>query len=291
MLVDNSSNAVVWQWESTAFGGGKPTGSVTFNLRFPGQYYDEFTGLHYNLHRYYNPELGRYMEPDPIGLEGGLNPYAYAYNNPITYVDLTGEHPVIIAMGVGAGMSSAFYVGKVGINAFIEAKKNNQDLVGGTWDNLRNSFSWTEMGQQAALGAAFGGIGKAAFLAADVHVAKTALSENATLMQKAANWGGNLATNKTREFTTNAGFVITSNLLVSKTSANLAISSYNEQRAIARMNQQLAYQEFYRKFYQQYNNQVPIIDLGTLPVIRIQANGTEAQARQQIQIGINQYFH
>lgn len=90
MLIDNSNNAVVWQWQSTAFGVGKPTGSVKFNLRFPGQYYDEFTGLHYNLNRYYNPEIGRYMEPDPIGLEGGLNPYAYAGSNPISNVDPSG---------------------------------------------------------------------------------------------------------------------------------------------------------------------------------------------------------
>lgn len=90
MLVDNSTNSAVWQWESTAFGVGQPTGSVKFNLRFPGQYYDEFTGLHYNLNRYYNPELGRYMEPDPIGLEGGSNPYAYADSNPISNVDPSG---------------------------------------------------------------------------------------------------------------------------------------------------------------------------------------------------------
>ncbi|MEX3013603.1 RHS repeat-associated core domain-containing protein [Acinetobacter baumannii] len=37
-------------------------------------YYDKQTGLYYNHHRYYNPKWGRYMEPDPIGLEGGLNP-------------------------------------------------------------------------------------------------------------------------------------------------------------------------------------------------------------------------
>ncbi|WP_151763982.1 RHS repeat domain-containing protein [Acinetobacter soli] len=94
MLVDNDSGNAVWQWESTAFGVGKATGSVTFNLRFPGQYYDEFTGLHYNLNRYYNPELGRYMEPDPIGLEGGLNPYVYADNNPLSNVDPSGLQSV-----------------------------------------------------------------------------------------------------------------------------------------------------------------------------------------------------
>jgi RHS repeat-associated protein len=64
--------------------------TVKFNLRFPGQYYDEITKQHYNLNRYYNPEIGRYMEADPIGLEGGLNPYAYAGSNPVMNSDPTG---------------------------------------------------------------------------------------------------------------------------------------------------------------------------------------------------------
>lgn len=63
----------VWAWDSTAFGVGVPSvQTVKFNLRFPGQYYDELTKQHYNHNRFYNPTLGRYMEPDRIGLEGGL---------------------------------------------------------------------------------------------------------------------------------------------------------------------------------------------------------------------------
>ncbi|MCG8292167.1 RHS repeat-associated core domain-containing protein [Pseudomonas entomophila] len=46
-------------------------------LRFQGQYYDEETGLHYNRRRYYNPQTGRYLTPDPIGLAGGVNGYLY----------------------------------------------------------------------------------------------------------------------------------------------------------------------------------------------------------------------
>ncbi|RTZ95478.1 MAG: hypothetical protein DSY90_13590, partial [Deltaproteobacteria bacterium] len=57
------------------------------NFRFPGQYYDSETGLHYNWHRYYDPKTGRYLTPDPIGLDGGINLFVYALNNPVNFVD------------------------------------------------------------------------------------------------------------------------------------------------------------------------------------------------------------
>ncbi len=56
--------------------------------RFPGQYYDNETGLHYNWHRYYDPETGRYITADPIGLDGGdINLYIYVWNNPTNWID------------------------------------------------------------------------------------------------------------------------------------------------------------------------------------------------------------
>jgi len=56
------------------------------NLRFQGQYLDRETGLHYNTFRYYDPDVGRFTTPDPIGLAGGLNLYQYA-PNPVGWVD------------------------------------------------------------------------------------------------------------------------------------------------------------------------------------------------------------
>ena len=57
---------------------------------YPGQYYDEETGLHYNYFRYYDPGVGRYLRPDPIGLSDGTNLFAYVLNNPTSYFDSYG---------------------------------------------------------------------------------------------------------------------------------------------------------------------------------------------------------
>jgi RHS repeat-associated protein len=59
-------------------------------FRFPGQYYDKETGLHYNYFRDYHPGLGRYIQPDPIGLLGGINLFTYVRNDPVNGVDPTG---------------------------------------------------------------------------------------------------------------------------------------------------------------------------------------------------------
>lgn len=86
----NTSGTQIWAWDSDAFGNGSPTGTATVNLRFPGQYFDTESDLHYNWNRYYNPETGRYIASDPIGLDGGLNTYLYASLNSIRFVDPEG---------------------------------------------------------------------------------------------------------------------------------------------------------------------------------------------------------
>jgi RHS repeat-associated protein len=60
---------------------------LIYNLRFPGQYYDQETGLNYNMARDFDPTVGRYVESDPFGLRGGINTYAYVASRPTMATD------------------------------------------------------------------------------------------------------------------------------------------------------------------------------------------------------------
>jgi RHS repeat-associated protein len=89
------------------------------NLRFPGQYYDEETGLHYNYFRTYDSSTGRYLESDPIGLWGGLNSYGYVGSNPLSAIDPLGLvewNGYIVNEGIGAGITTNFF------NWYLESK-------------------------------------------------------------------------------------------------------------------------------------------------------------------------
>ncbi|HNB43465.1 MAG TPA: RHS repeat-associated core domain-containing protein [Burkholderiaceae bacterium] len=85
-----------WAWDADGFGQLPPNenpaglGTLSFNLRMPGQYYDAESGLFYNHFRDYDPGTGRYVESDPIGLAGGVNTYTYVGGNPVSYVDPNG---------------------------------------------------------------------------------------------------------------------------------------------------------------------------------------------------------
>jgi RHS repeat-associated protein len=105
-----SDKRVAWQWAFSAFGDEQPTtgakryvdpattpnagsttiADVTFNLRYPGQYFDKESGLSYNYFRSYDAKTGRYSQSDPIDLAGGWNRYGYAEANALSNIDPTG---------------------------------------------------------------------------------------------------------------------------------------------------------------------------------------------------------
>ncbi|MBX3715705.1 MAG: RHS repeat-associated core domain-containing protein [Burkholderiales bacterium] len=96
-VVSDAANVVRWEWaNANPFGAHAPddnpsgAGAFAFNLRFPGQYFDQETGLHYNYFRDYDPGIGRYVQSDPIGLVGGVNTYGYVSAQPLRFGDRRG---------------------------------------------------------------------------------------------------------------------------------------------------------------------------------------------------------
>jgi RHS repeat-associated protein len=148
-----SDNAQLWTWFSDPFGtdaaNSNPAsvGAFPDNLRFPGQVFDGQAGLHANGYRdCYDPAIGRYCEPDPIGLMGGsYSTYAYVNGNPISYIDPFG------LWGFG-GIGSAS--GEVGLSWFGAGA--NASAGGGLfWGGAQGA----NLGGFASAGGFFGGPG------------------------------------------------------------------------------------------------------------------------------------
>ena len=93
----DSAQALVWDAERKPFGERSvTTAQIEMPLGFPGQYFDEESGNYYNYFRDYDPSTGRYLQSDPIGLDGGLNTYAYVNGNPLSLVDYYGLEGVYV---------------------------------------------------------------------------------------------------------------------------------------------------------------------------------------------------
>lgn len=91
-MMTDASKAVVWRATYLPF--GEPytiIGSATIDQRFPGQWFQLESGLHYNWNRHYDPSIGRYLQPDPLGMPDGPSRWAYVNNSPLMYTDPTGE--------------------------------------------------------------------------------------------------------------------------------------------------------------------------------------------------------
>src|SRR5690606_31312134 len=97
--IRNAAGTRLWHWPLSGgpFGDDAPNEDAdgngrafVFNLRFPGQYFDAETGLHYNYFRDYEPGTGRYVESDPFGLQAGPSLFSYVGSAPLTWIDSLG---------------------------------------------------------------------------------------------------------------------------------------------------------------------------------------------------------
>ncbi|MBP2161257.1 MULTISPECIES: RHS repeat-associated core domain-containing protein [Asticcacaulis] len=91
-MMTDTAKAKVWDAYVTPFGSAKvfTTAMANVDIRLPGQWFQAEaagSGLNQNHHRDYDPSLGRYIQVDPIGLDGGQNPYAYVDGEPYNFVD------------------------------------------------------------------------------------------------------------------------------------------------------------------------------------------------------------
>ena len=102
VVIDPDRDVAVWRWELSgeAFGASAPNQDAdndgvpfVLDMRFPGQRYDSASGMNYNYFRDYDPSTGRYVQSDPIGLNGGFATYDYAESRPNISIDRLGLSP------------------------------------------------------------------------------------------------------------------------------------------------------------------------------------------------------
>jgi RHS repeat-associated protein len=150
-LVREDGN-VDWRGESDSFSGVDPREQTTqCPFRWPGQYQDQETGLHYNRFRYYDPKTGLYISQDPIGLAGGLHPYGYvpdpnAWIDPLGLafqtVDFTGSPDLYPTGALGPGQQNVVAIQMQGSRGrdFTEANRlagfQNGTPRGHTWHHV-----------------------------------------------------------------------------------------------------------------------------------------------------------
>ena len=132
LSLSDESGDIKWKASYTPFGKANiELSDIVQNIRFPGQYFDEETGMHYNYFRDYDPEIGRYIQSDPIGLNGGLNSYSYVRGNPKNRMDVNGLLDVFIG---GFGDSKHRNV-KNYYDRYSEVHRDSRDTRYFEWDD------------------------------------------------------------------------------------------------------------------------------------------------------------
>lgn len=112
----DAKGQVVWQAHYLPFGKAQlQVAKITNNLRFPGQYFDAESGLNYNLHRTYDPSVGRYVEADPMGWAAGSNLYAYVGGNPLNRIDPAGMDAILMVNPSSVPLPSGQYGGHAAV--------------------------------------------------------------------------------------------------------------------------------------------------------------------------------
>jgi RHS repeat-associated protein len=134
-----ANRSLVWDGQYAPFGETHSvTGTITNVLLFPGQLADPETGLSQNWHRDYDPSLGRYLQPDPLGLSGGVNTFAYAGGNPVANIDPDGRlafaYPVAACFANPAACAAALGKGAEFVGSAIGAGYLASELWNLWWD-------------------------------------------------------------------------------------------------------------------------------------------------------------
>ncbi|TCV96351.1 RHS repeat-associated protein [Luteibacter rhizovicinus] len=160
-VVTDASGVTQWQWpyQGNPFGEQRPVSSsgYTFNLRFPGQYYDIESGQSYNLNRNYEASTGRYHQSDPVGMLAGPSTYGYVSGNPFRKIDplaLDDTYCRIDASWCGWGKgASAVANGSIGLNeTAVGALLGEQSEFGIAVDSTPNMCFYTKLCAMAATG-------------------------------------------------------------------------------------------------------------------------------------------